>query len=92
MLEFWKSPKFWIGLIIILWLAYVLSANLEQSVTIFFVPFFVQPIVRVSSLVGASMIAGCVLTLLVQWAWRRRASKYAAASVAAAESSNNTVA
>jgi hypothetical protein len=92
MLEFWKRPKFWIGLVVILWLAYILSANLEQSVTIFFIPFLLQPIVRVSAVVGASMLAGCLLTLLVQFSWRRRASKYAAASVAAAESSSNTVA
>ncbi len=92
MLEFWKRPKFWIGLIIILWLIYVLSGNLEQSVTIFVVPIFLHPMVRVSAVVGASILTGCLLTLLVQFSWRRRASKYAAASVAAAESSSNTVA
>ena len=91
-MKFWKWPKFWIGLVIILWLVYVISANLDQSVTIFIVPFLVQPIVRVSAIVAGSIITGCILTLLVQFAWRRRASKYAAASVAAAGSSTSTVA
>lgn len=91
-MKFWKWPKFWIGLIIILWLVYVISANLNQSVTIFVVPFFLQPIVRVSAVVIGALIVGCILTLLVQFTWRRRASKYAAASVAAAESSTSTVA
>ncbi len=91
-MKFWKWPKFWIGLVIILWLVYVISANLDQSVTIFVVPFLVQPIVRVSAVVIGALIAGSILTLLVQFAWRRRASKYAAASVAAAESSTSTVA
>jgi hypothetical protein len=92
--QFWKWPKFWIGLILILWLIYLLSGNLEQSVTLFLVPLFVHPTVRVSTIVFGSMILGCALTLLIQFAWFRRASKYAAASTAEPppESSSKTVA
>jgi len=90
--QFWKWPKFWIGLILFLWLVYLLSGNLEQRVNLWIVPLFIHPVVTVSSIIFGAMILGSFLTLLVQFTWRRRASKYAEASAAAAASSNKTVA
>lgn len=92
--RFWTWPRFWIGIILILWLIYLLSGNLNESVTLFIVPIFVHPVVRLSGVILGSAILGCVITLLLQFSWRRRASKYAAASRAAPppQSSSNTVA
>ena len=92
--RFWTWPRFWIGSILILWLIYLLSGNLNESVTLFIVPIFVHPVVRLSGVIFGSAILGCAITLLLQFSWRRRASKYAAASRAAPppESSSNTVA
>jgi hypothetical protein len=90
--QFWKWPKFWIGLVLLLWLAYLLNGNLTQRVNLWIVPFFVHPVVTVSAIIFGSMVLGSVLTLLIQFTWWRRASKYAEASAAAAASSNKTVA
>ena len=90
--KFWKWPRFWIGLIVILWLAYILSGNLETAVTIWVVPFLVHPMVRLSWIIFASAILGALLTLLIQFEMRRRSSKYASASAAAPASSSNTAA
>jgi hypothetical protein len=90
--KFWKWPRFWIGLIVILWLVYILSWNLATPVYISLVPFLVHPLVRLSWIIFASAILGAGLTLLVQFELRRRSSKYASASAAAAASSSNTAA
>jgi uncharacterized integral membrane protein len=90
--QFWKWPKFWVGLILLLWLAHLLNGNLGQQVNLGIVPFFKPWAVSLSAVIFGSMILGCVLTLLVQFTWRRRASKYAEASAAAAASSSKTVA
>jgi hypothetical protein len=90
--QFWKWPKFWIGLFLLLWLAYLLNGNLTQRINLWIVPFFLHPVVSVSAVIFGSMLLGCMLTLLVQLNWRKRASKYAEASAAAAASSSKTVA
>jgi hypothetical protein len=74
MWEFWKRPKFWIGLVIILWLAYIIGANLAQPVTIHLIPVFVQPTLQVATIVIGSAVIGCLLTLLFQFLWRRKGS------------------
>jgi uncharacterized integral membrane protein len=90
--KFWTWPRFWIGLILVAWIVYLLAGNLEQSVTLFIVPLWVHPTARLSAIILGSAIFGCLLTLLVQFAWRRRASKYAAVSANAPVSSSNTAA
>ena len=90
--KFWKWPRFWIGLIVILWLVYILNGNLESSVTLWLVPLWVHPVVRLSWIMFGSGILGALLTLLIQFEMRRRSSKYAAASAAATASSTNTAA
>lgn len=90
--KFWRWPRFWIGLIIIVWVVYILSGNLEQSVTLWIIPFWVHPSVRLSAIIFGSALFGCFATLLAQFACRRRASKYAAVEAAAPVSSSNTAA
>lgn len=92
MKEFWKRPKFWIGAIIILWLGYLLTANLTQPVEIYIVPHFVHRTVTAAALMIVAAIIGCLLTLYIQFAWRNRSSKNAVASPATPVSSSSTVA
>ncbi|MGO9265267.1 MAG: hypothetical protein ACLQBA_10350 [Candidatus Binataceae bacterium] len=92
MTEFWKRPKFWIGAIIILWLGYLLTANLTQPVEIYIVPHFVHRTVTAAALMIVAAIIGCLLTLYIQFTWRNRSSKNAVASPATPVSSSSTVA
>lgn len=93
MREFWKRPKFWVALIIVLWLAYIIyNAFQIPAVSIHLIPF-VPLSVNVSYLILGSGIIGCVLTLVIQALWRRRrASKNASQSAAAPAASSNTAA
>jgi hypothetical protein len=93
MFEFWKQPKFWGAAIIVLWLSYVIGANLAQTVQIHVVPWIVQPMLKVSSIVAWCAIVGAGLTLLIQYYWRKfRSSKNAAQSKPAPAPSSSTVA
>jgi hypothetical protein len=93
MFEFWKQPKFWAAAILVLWLAYVIGSNLEQVVTIHVVPWLLQPYLKVSTIVISSAVVGSLLTLGIQFMWRRgRASKNASQSMAAPGTSSSTVA
>lgn len=85
MTEFWKRPKFWIGAIVILWLGYIVYANFQlEPVEIRIVPRFVVLQLKVSAVIIGSAIFGSVATLLIQFVWRRRSSKNASQSAAAA--------
>lgn len=93
MIDFWKRPKFWGALILILWLAYVLWANVQIIFPIYLVPFLIVPHTTLPAIIVASAILGSVLTLVIEFYWRRwRSSKNAAASAAASATSNRTVA
>jgi len=94
MTEFWKQPKFWAAAILILWLGYVIGSNLEQIVVVHIVPGLLHPIVKVSTIVISSIIFGVVLTLVIQFMWRRggRPSKIVVQSPPAAGTSSSTVA
>ena len=91
MFQFWKSPKFWVSAIVILWLLYLIDGNLEQPVELYIIPFLHRT-VRVATVIAASAIVGSILTIVVQFSLRRRASKNASVSAAAAASSTKTVA
>jgi hypothetical protein len=80
MTEFWKRPKFWIAAIIILWLGYLLTANLSQPVELYIVPHFVHRTVTAAEVMLVAAVVGCLITLGIQFTWRRRSSKYGAAS------------
>jgi hypothetical protein len=94
MLEFWKRPKFWIGFVVILWLAYIMYENFQLApVDIRLIPFFATLQLKVSAIIVGSALAGCLATLGVQFLWRRRgSSKNAVFSTAASASSSKTVA
>lgn len=92
MSELWKNPKFWVSVIVILWIAYLIDANLEQSVELYVVPHFYHRPVPVGTVMALSAIVGSVLTIVVQWGWRRRSSKNASVSAAAPASSSSTTA
>jgi predicted PurR-regulated permease PerM len=93
MFEFWKQPKFWLAALLVLWLAYVIGSNLEQVVTLHIVPWLLQPYLKVSTIVIVSAIFGALLTLGIQFMWRKgRSSKNASQSTAAAGTSSSTVA
>jgi len=92
MLEFWKNPKLWVSVIVILWIFYLVDDNLDQSVELYVIPHFFHRPIRVGTLMAASAIVGSILTLVAQLFWRRRSSKKASVSTAAPVSSSNTVA
>ena len=94
MTEFWKQPKFWAAAILILWLSYVIGSNLEQIVIVHIVPGLLHPIVKVSTIVISSIVFGAVLTLVIQFMWRRggRPSKVVVQSPPAPGTSTSTVA
>ena len=92
MAQFWKSPKFWISAIVILWIFYLIDGNLEQPVELYIIPHFLHRTVRVATVMAASAVVGSILTIVIQFAWRRRASKNASVSTAVASSSSKTVA
>ncbi len=93
MFEFWKQPKFWLAAVLVLWLAYVIGSNLEQIVTIHLVPWLLQPQLKVSTIVISSAIVGALLTLGIQFMWRKgRSSKNASQSTPAPGASSSTVA
>ena len=93
MSEFWKRPKFWAAFILVLWIAYILNETYQiPAVTVRLVPWFVTLQVNVSAIVIASAVAGCILTLVIQFYWRKRSSKNASVTTAAAATSSSPVA
>jgi hypothetical protein len=94
MFDFWKRPKFWLGFILVLWVAYIVYANFQLTpVEIRLIPFFATLQLKVSAIIIGSAAVSCVATLGVQFFWRRRASSKAGVqSSAAAASSSKTVA
>lgn len=90
---FAKSPRFIIGAIVVLWLAYIIYSNLHLNpVQIKLVPYLLELQVNVSALIAASAVFGCFATLVIQWLWRRRRSKNGSVSAAAPAASSSTVA
>lgn len=90
---FVKNPKFIIGALVVLWVAYVIYANIRLSpVQISLIPFLVTLQINVSALIVVSGAFGCAATLVIQWLWRRRRSKNGSASAAAPAANSSTVA
>ncbi len=90
--KFWKWPRFWFVLTLVLWLVFILSSNFHTPVELWIIPFWLHPSVSLSAIIFVSAIFGCGLTLLIQFAMRWRSSKYASLSAAAPPSSSNTAA
>jgi uncharacterized integral membrane protein len=78
-----KNPKFIIGALIVLWLVYVIIANYQSALTIELLPFGVVLSIRTSLVIVASAIFGALVTLAIQFLWKRRSSKEASTSAAA---------
>ncbi len=82
---FTKSPKFIIGVIVVLWVIYVIYANFQLTpveIHLFPWPLSVILQVRVSAVIIGSAIFGAVVAVVLQLAWRRRPSKNASVSAA----------
>lgn len=90
---FAKNPKVIIGALVVIWLAYVIYANIRLSpVQLSIIPFLVTLQINVSALIVTSGVFGCIATLAVQWFWRRRRSKNGSASATAPAANTSTVA
>lgn len=81
---FVKNPKFIVGAIIVLWLAYVIYANFQLApIEIKLLPFVAYLQFRVSAVIIGAAIFGALATLAIQFFWKRRSSKNASTSAAA---------
>lgn len=86
---FLKSPKFIIGAIIVLWVAYIIYANFQLApVKFYLLPFEILVFqLRVSVVIIGSAIFGAAVTLIVQFLWKRRSSSKNASSPSSASKS-----
>jgi len=79
---FAKNPKFIIGTIVVLWVAYIIYKNFQlEMVTFYLLPFDILKLqVRLSAALIGAAIFGAVATLVIQWLWRRPSNSSSAAS------------
>lgn len=90
---FAKNPKFIGGVIVILWVAYVVYWNHRlDPIQIQLFPFIKPAQLNVSSVIVGAAVFGCLATLAVQFLWRRGRSKNGSAVSAAPAESSKTVA
>ena len=70
---FAKNPKFIIGTIVILWVAYVIYANFQiEMVTFYLLPFNILKLqLRLSAVIIGAAIFGAVATIVIHWLWTR---------------------
>ena len=90
---FLKNPKFIIGTLVVLWVAYVIYANFQlDMVTFYLLPFNVLKLqLKLSAIIIGSAIFGAVATLVIQWLWRRP-SNSASSATASSGPRSSTVA
>jgi hypothetical protein len=90
---FAKNPKFIVGTIVVLWVAYVIYSNFQlDPIKVHLLPFAATLDLRVSAVIIGAAIFGSISTLVVQWLWKRRSSKKAAESATASPVRASTVA
>ena len=90
---FAKNPKFIVSVIVILWVTYVLWANLRpEPIRFHLIPFAATIDFNLSAIIVGSAIFGSAVTLIVQRLWRRRSSKNASVSATASAASTKTMA
>lgn len=69
--KFARNPRLIVGVLLGLYLAYLIDANLDQAVMLTLFPWvkkeFGLPVVMV-----ACIAFGCAATLVIQFLWRRR--------------------
>ena len=70
---FAKNPKFIIGTLVILWVAYIIYANFQiEMVTFYLLPFNILKLqLRLSAVIIGAAIFGSIATLVIHWLWVR---------------------
>jgi len=70
---FVKNPKFIIGTIVVVWVAYVIYANFQiDMVTFYLLPFNILKLqLRLSAVIIGAAIFGAVATIVIHWLWVR---------------------
>ena len=70
---FAKNPKFIIGTLVILWVAYVIYANFQiDMVTFYLLPFNILKLqLRLSAVIIGAAIFGSLATIVIHWLWTR---------------------
>jgi hypothetical protein len=89
---FLKNPKFIIGALVVIWVAYVIYANFPKVVDFTLLPFGVVLQFALSTVLAGAAIFGAIVTLIVQWLWRRSSKNSVATGSLAASPSSKTVA
>ncbi len=93
---FAKNPKFIIGTIVVLWVAYIIYANFQPKfVDFYLLPFGVVIQFKLSTVIIGAAIFGVLATLIIQYLWRRpsnEVSSVSAPSSPAPAPRSNTVA
>ena len=90
---FVKNPKFIGAAIVVLWLAYVIYWNHRLNpIEIQLFPFLKPLQINVSWVIIGAAIFGSIITLTVQFIWRKGRSKTGSVESAALPGSNKTVA
>ncbi len=69
--KFAKNPRLIIGVLVGLWLAYLIDANLDQAVVIALLPW-VKFQFRLSLVIVVCIVFGALATLFIQYLWRKR--------------------
>jgi hypothetical protein len=90
---FVKNPKFIGGAIVVLWVAYIVYWNYRLSpIDIQLIPFVRPAQLSVSSVIIGAAVFGSLVTLAVQFLWRRGRSKNGSAASTTPAGSSKTVA
>ena len=82
---FAKNPKFIIGTIVVLWVAYVIYANFQiDMVTFYLLPFNILTLkLRLSAVIIGAALFGSIATIVIHWLWRRPSNSSSAATAPA---------
>ena len=77
---FAKNPKFIIGTIVVLWVAYIIYANFQPKfVDFYLLPFGVVIQFKLSTVLIGAAIFGVLATLIIQYLWRRSSNEVSSA-------------
>jgi len=83
---FVKNPRFIVGTIVLLWLAYVIEEAFHiQPVEFKLIPFTSKIEFNVSAIIVISAIFGSLATLVIQYLWRRRSKNGSSAQPASSK-------
>ncbi len=82
---FAKNPKFIIGTLVVLWVAYVIYANFQiEMVTFYLLPFNILKLqLRLSAVIIGAAIFGAIATIVIHWLWTRPSNTDASSVVTA---------